>query len=291
VGPVWFGLVSALFSAVCYGCASTLQAIAARATADDRRGVDPRLLVRLLGQWRYLAGLALDLTGLVAQVTALRTLPLFLVQACQAAAIPVTALLAVRVFRARLSAVEWTAIALVCAGLSLLGAAARSEGAGHGPGAAHWVLLAATVVLLLLGLAAGQLPGRARDVALGLISGLGFGAVGIAARIIPSLAPLDLLRDPATYAVVVAGITGAWFYASALQRGGVVAATAMNLLGETIPPALVGVLLLGDETRPGWTPAGAAGFVLALAGAVVLARFGQIETAAPPRAAATGAHP
>jgi drug/metabolite transporter (DMT)-like permease len=285
---VWFGLVSALFSAVCYGVSSTMQAIAARATADDRQGVDPRLMIRLLGQWRYLAGLGLDLVGLVAQVTALRVLPLFLVQAAQAAAVPVTALLAVRIFHARLSALEWGAIGLVCAGLSLLGAAAKSEGAGHVGIAVHWGLLIAAGLLLLLGLAGGSLPDPARGVALGLVSGLGFGALGIAVRIIPSLAPADLIRDPATYAVILAGITGAWFYASALQRGSVVSATAMNLLGETVPPALIGVLLLGDETRAGWTPAGVAGFVLALAGAVVLARFGQIETAAP-RAAMAGA--
>ncbi len=44
--------------------------------------------------------------------------------------------------------------------------------------------------------------------------------------------------------------------------------------GETIPPALVGVLLLDDTTRPGRAGVAVAGFVLALVSAIALARFG-----------------
>jgi drug/metabolite transporter (DMT)-like permease len=270
-------MLCALVAAICYGVASTMQAVAARGTRDDRQGVDPRLLIRLLGQWRYLSSLGLDVIGLVAQVNALRTLPLFLVQAAMAASIAVTALLATRWFGIRLSRTEWASVAVVCAGLAMLGAAAQSEGAGHGGHAFHWGLLAAAVALAGLGVAAGRLPDPARTAVLGLISGLGFGTLGTSIRVVPDLAPLTLIHDPATYAAIVAGILAGWFYASALQRGGVVAATAMMLIGETVPPALIGIVLLGDHTRPGWAPVAIGGFVIALAGAVVLARFGEIK--------------
>jgi drug/metabolite transporter (DMT)-like permease len=285
---VWFGMLCALFAAVCYGVASTVQAVAARTTTDDRQGLDPRLLLRLLGQWRYLSSVGLDILGFVAQATALRILPLFLVQAAMAASIAVTALLATRWFGMRLSRAEWTSVAVVCAGLALLGASAQSEGGGHVGIAFRYGLLAVAVVLGGLGLAAGRLPDPARTTVLGLVSGLGFGALGTAIRVLPGLTPSVLVRDPATYTVIVAGILASWFYAAALQRGGVVAATAMMLIGETVPPAAIGVLLLGDHTRPGWTPVAAVGFVIALAGALALARFGEVAQPEQPATVTAG---
>lgn len=282
-------MCAAVASAVCYGAGSAVQAVAVRATRDSGRGVDPTLLIRLVRQWRYLASLGLDVVGLVAQVTALRMLPLFVVQAAMAASIAVTALIATRWFGVRLSAREWVSVAVVCAGLALLGASAAGEGAGHGPGALHYGLLVFAVLLGGLGVAAGQLADPARTAVLGLVSGLGFGVLGIAVRVLPSLALPALIRDPAVYAAIVAGILAAWFYAAALQRGGVVAATAMMLIGETVPPSAVGVLLLGDHTRPGWIPAAAVGFVVALAGALALARFGEItDTVEGPHAEQVG---
>lgn len=270
-----FGLTCALFSAVCHGFASAMQAVAARATRDDRRGVDPRLLFRLFAQWMFVCSVALNAVGLVAQIAALRVLPLFLVQAAQAASIAVTAPVAVRLFGIRLSRGEWTAVTAVCAGLALLGLSARGEGAGDGGPEFHRWLLIGAVLLVVLGVLAGRLSDVPRTAVLGLLSGLGFGAMGIAIRVLPGFGAAALITSPATYAVVVAGVAAAWFYTSALQRGGVVAATAMMLIGETLPPSVIGVLVLGDSARPGWAPAAVAGFAVAVGGALVLARFGE----------------
>lgn len=277
-------MVCALASACCYGVASAMQAVAARATATVGTGVDPRLLIRLLRQWRYVCGVGFDLIGFVAQATALRSLPLFVVQAAQAAGIAVTAVLAARWFRLRLSRTEWMSVLAVCVGLALLGTAATGQAAGHGPPAFQYALLAAAVLLGALGVAAGRLPDPARSVTLGLAAGLLFGTVGMAVRVLPTLALGTLVRDPATYAAVLAGILGSWFYAAALQRGNVVAATATAVIGETVPPAVIGLLLLGDHARPGWLPVAAAGFAVAVAGALALARFGELDTSeeAPP---------
>ncbi len=52
-----------------------------------------------------------------------------------------------------------------------------------------------------------------------------------------------------------------------------------------MPPAIVGVLFLGDTTRPGLTAVAALGFALAVFSAVALARFGEAgENRAPARA-------
>ena len=47
------------------------------------------------------------------------------------------------------------------------------------------------------------------------------------------------------------------------------------MLAETTPPAVVGVLFLGDTTRRGLTGVAVAGFALAVVCAVQLARFGE----------------
>jgi len=274
-------MAMSLFSAVCYGIAAVLQSVAARATRDVRRGVDPLLLLRLLGDWRFLCGLALNVVGLAAQIGALRSLPLYLAQATQSAIIPVTAVVATRWLGMRMRRSEWLAVALVCAGLSLLGFASVGAGAGHASSAFHWELLVAVLLLSLLGLAAGRLPNTSRSALLGLISGVGFGAVGVGIRVLPDLGLPTMALDPATYAVVLAGVVASWLYACALQRGRVVAATAMMLVGQLAPPAVIGVLVLGDQARPGWTPVAFAGFVTALSGGLALARFGDIKVPAP----------
>ncbi|HEY4701994.1 MAG TPA: hypothetical protein VIH64_08900, partial [Streptosporangiaceae bacterium] len=77
-------LVAAVVAAVCYGVASVMQAVAARSASHRSAagtsgqagpapaGLDPGLLVRMLGQWRFVASLGLDLIGFLAQLVALR---------------------------------------------------------------------------------------------------------------------------------------------------------------------------------------------------------------------------
>ncbi|MBO0917205.1 hypothetical protein J1C73_23725, partial [Streptomyces laculatispora] len=92
-------MICALGSAVCFGTASVLQAVAARAAAEPGSGgagVDPALLLRALRQWRYVAGLALDGLGFVLQIIALRSLPIYAVGAALAASLAVTAVVAAR---------------------------------------------------------------------------------------------------------------------------------------------------------------------------------------------------
>ncbi len=101
-------------------------------------------------------------------------------------------------------------------------------------------LIAAVAGLGLLGMAAGRLPDRLRTPVLGVIAGTGYGVLGIAARVLNGFAPLTLIRDPATYALIAAGIVSFLFYASALEGGSVTVATAAVVLAETLPPAAVG---------------------------------------------------
>jgi drug/metabolite transporter (DMT)-like permease len=267
-------MVCALGAAVCFGTATVLQAVAAR-TAGTGGGGEAALLLRALRQWKYLAGLALDGLGLLFQIAALRSLPIYAVGAALASSLAVTAVVAARLLRVRLTGSEWGAVAVVCAGLAMLGLASGAEGDRGGSAALRYAMLAAAVAVLLLGLAGGRLPLRGRSLVLGLGAGFGFGVVEVTVRLIDSLAPSALLVNPAAYALLVGGGAAFLLLTTALEKGSVTVATAGMVVGETVGPAAVGVVWLGDRTREGLGWLAVLGFAVAVAGALALARFGE----------------
>jgi drug/metabolite transporter (DMT)-like permease len=276
-------LLAALLSAVCYGVASVMQAIAVRAAsrrsmaqvAQAGEGVDAGLLVRMARQGLFLASVAIDIVGFVGQLIALRHLPLFAVQAIMASNLAVTAVCAAWLMKARLAIREWLAVVGVVAGVSLLGLSAGSEGAAKVGREFELGLIVAVAAVGVSGFVVARLPNPVRTPALGAIAGLGYGALAVAARILPGFGPLQLIRSPAAYTVAAAGIVSFLLYATALEGGSVTTATAAVILAETAPPAIVGVLFLGDKTRPGLTAVAVLGFALAVVCALALARFGE----------------
>jgi drug/metabolite transporter (DMT)-like permease len=274
--------VAALVSAFCYGIAAVMQAIAVRgasrrtvAAGESGQGVDPGLLVRMLGQGPFLASILIDLIGFVAQLVALRRLPLFAVQAIMASNLAVTAVFAAWLMKARLALREWLAVGGVVVGVGLLGSSAGAQGAARVGATFQLALIVAVVGVGVLGFAVARLPDPARTPALGAVAGLGYSVLAVSARILPGFAPAQLIRSPATYTLAAAGIVSFLLYATALDGGKVTTATAAVVLFETMPPAIVGVIFLGDTTRHGLTAVAALGFALAVVCAVALARFGE----------------
>ncbi|WP_262505925.1 hypothetical protein [Streptomyces sp. TRM68367] len=274
-------MVCALGAAVCFGTATVLQAMAAR-VADTGRGGEAALLLRALRQWRYVAGLGLDGVGFLLQIAALRSVPIYAVGAALAASLAVTAVVAARLLRVQLSRVEWGAVGVVCAGLAMLGLASGAEGQRGGSAALEYAVLGTAVAVLLLGFAGGRLPrlsGRARALVLGLGAGFGFGVVEVAVRLVDDPNVGALVANPAVYALPLGGGAAFLLLTSALGRGSVTVATAGMVLGETVGPALVGVVWLGDRTRPGLAWLAVLGFAVAVAGALALTRFGEAPVA------------
>ncbi|HET6858597.1 MAG TPA: hypothetical protein VFH94_16095, partial [Streptomyces sp.] len=183
-------MICALCSAVCIGAASVLQAVAARAAQPGTgSGVDVTLLLRALRQWRYVAGLVLDLIGFVLQILALLAIPIYAVEAAQAGSLAVTAVIAARVLRVPLSRTEWGAVAVVCAGLAMLGLSSGPEGAENGPAALPYALFGVACAVLVTGALAGRLRDPARSLVLGFGAGTGFGVVSVSVRLIDDPAP------------------------------------------------------------------------------------------------------
>jgi drug/metabolite transporter (DMT)-like permease len=279
------GLLAALGTALCYGVSSVLQAQASRAAAPVE-GLDIRLLARLLGSWRYVVGVGLDLVGFVLALSAVRSLPLFVVQSVVAGFLAVTAVLGAVVLAMPLTRADRVGLGVVVAGLVLLGSSAAEDASDPVADAVPWGLLAVVVLLGLVAVPLARVPGARGGSALGALAGLEFGATAVAARILPGDLSVNhlgsevgiLLASPATYALVLAGIVAMLAYSIALQRGTVTQATAPLVVGETIAPALVGILLLGDRPRAGWEWVAVLGFVFAVGGALSLAGHGEVRT-------------
>jgi drug/metabolite transporter (DMT)-like permease len=264
------GLACAFFAAVGYGSASILQSVAAR-RATSGAGLDPRLIMRLSRSVTYMSGLGLDLAAFVASLVALRTMPLFLVQSAVASSVGVTAVIAA-VMGARLRGREVASLVVLGAGLLALASAAEPEQGSPLTLAARWVLLASVVVLAISGVIVAGLKGRPGAHPLAVLAGLAFTVVAVTARSLT--APTQrwtVLADPGLWAIVAAGMLGMLLFTTALQRGSVTSATALMFAVETIVPAGIGLLFLGDTTRPGFAPVAAAGFVLTIMGTLALA--------------------
>ena len=267
-------LVAALASALCYGIAAVMQAIAVRAAShrtaavagEAGQGVDPGLLVRMLRQGLFLASIAIDLLGFIAQLIALRRLPIFAVQAIMAANLAVTAVFAAWLMKVRLQVREWLAVAGVVVGVALLGLSAGAQGAARVGSEFQLGLIVAVV---------GSRPGRVRSGAAAQSGPYSRprrhrrprlrGAGRLRRGSCRDSALLQLIKSPATYTLAAAGIVSFLLYATALEGGSVTTATAAVVLAETMPPAIIGVLFLGDTTRRGLAAIAGLGFALAVA--------------------------
>ncbi|MFH8384503.1 hypothetical protein ACH4E7_26775 [Kitasatospora sp. NPDC018058] len=270
------GLTTALVATVCFGFGAVFQARGARSAPRADR-VRAGLLAALLRSWQFIVGTFLDILGFVLSIVALRSLPLFLVQAVTNASLAVTALAAVRLLGARLRRSDVGGILAVVIGLTLLALGSGTEGREYAPAAFHWALLATTAVMLLAVLVLVRRDGTAAAVGLGLLAGVGFGITSVAVRVMDTSGLVGVLTDPAAYALAVGGLGGYLAYALALQRGTVTAATAAGTVAETFGPALVGVLSLGDAARPGFAWCALTGFAVAVGGTFLLSRFGELE--------------
>ncbi len=278
------GFLLALGCSVCYGTATVLQAAATRSVeAGSGSGVDTVLLMRAARQWRYLAGIGLDGLGFLLQVAALRMVPIYVVAAALAASIAVTGIVAAWVLSARLSPAEWTAVGVVCVSLAVLALAAGPGHFRHAPAGLGWALLGVVAAIFIAGAAAGRLPDRPRALTLGLCAGSGFGVIEVGVRLVDVIDPTkrSFYTNPALYAAAAGAAAGFLLLTSALHRGSVTTAVAGMVVGETIAPAFVGVVWLGDRARHGLGWLVVAGFVVAVSGALVLSRFGEAPQPAP----------
>jgi drug/metabolite transporter (DMT)-like permease len=270
-------LLAVAGAAVCSGTAAVLQASAV-ARLPRATSVSGSFVLRLARSPRYLAALGLIAVGFALSFLALRTLPLFAVQAGRASSLAVTAVLSVLALGVRLRRAELIAVLAIGAGLVVVGWTAGEQASAQVGGAGRVVLLAAVLALLPVAAVVLRMRELARSgLLLAVIAGTCFGLLALGARILRGFDPGTLLTDPAAWALAGAGTLGLLRGALALQRASVVTVTAAMVAVETVLGSVLGMLVCGDRPTPGLAVPAALGFALVLVGALALARFGAPE--------------
>lgn len=262
---------------IAYGVSTFFQSHAAErvpATAT----IDLHLLSRLARQRVYLLGVGCQLTGFVLAFFARDHLPLFLVQPAVAASLGVTLIIGIAAGRWHLGTGELGWLLVVAAGLACLGAAATASDASAPTPALEIGLTVAAIALMAIARPIFATRGRLAPVLLGGLSGGAFGAAAIAARALTNdLSPTALLTSPTSYLLVVHLAIGQYLFAAALQRRNVSGATASMYAVTTVSSAIVGLIALGDRWRPGMFPFVVLGVILAVVGALGLARYTTVD--------------
>jgi drug/metabolite transporter (DMT)-like permease len=269
-------LIAVAGAALCSGSAAVLQASAVSRLPTS--SVSAGFVLRLARSPRYLLALVLVAAGFGLSIIALRTLPLFVVQAGRASSLAITAVLSVLLLHARLRRVEIGAVVGIGAGLVVVALTAGPQGVPDVSTAIRVVLLGAVVLVALTAGAAARLANPTRaGLLLALLAGCCFGLLAVSARLLRGFAPMTLLADPAGWAGAAAGALGLILGALALQRASVVSVTSAMVATETVLGAVLGMIICADRPAAGQAVPAAAGFALVLAGALVLARFGAPE--------------
>lgn len=254
-----WAFVAALVGTFGYGAASVLQAVGtSRATG-----------LGVLRQPTYVAGLLCDALAWVASLLALRQLPLFAVQALLAGSLAVTVLLARLVLKTPVRPQDAIAAGVVTAALVVLAASAGSTSALKPPSVFTLVMM---LGLAILAAATALARSRSRSAECAVVAGVAFSGAALSARAAHGTGSwAGLLHEPLVWAVLGYGAMGMICYTLALEHGPVGPATAILWVVEVMLPAAVGVLVLGDAVRIGWTLPATVSLLLALGACVALA--------------------
>jgi hypothetical protein len=254
------GALIALCAAIAFGTGSVLQKVGA--PPADAVGIR-RLARHVVTTPTYLFGTSLDVFGFVLTALAARQLALFAVEGILSTGVGFTAVLAAIVLKEHLRVPAKLAVMAMIVGLALLSVSAAPD-SGATLGIPLVLVGLSAVALLVVTLSFDRIVrSRTSSSALAVIAGVSFGAWAS----IPRLTHDGAAANAVGSLFVVIGITS---YAAALRRGTAVSMMAITVAAESILPALCG-LAVGDTARPGTEAFAVAGFVLAVASAVLIA--------------------
>jgi drug/metabolite transporter (DMT)-like permease len=206
--PFGLALIAAFGCSLCIGVAAVLEKVSADREARVS-SLQIGLLLRLLDDWPYVLGLALDGASFLLTVVAVQNLPLFVAEPVIALNVMITALIERLLFERRLRGVAWVAIVGILAGLSLLALSGGPERARTAAAAVRW-----TVILLPLGVAGigavvATRKGHSATIGLGVLDGVAFGGTAVAGRML--VVPhqfWQILLSPLLWAMLAYGLVG-----------------------------------------------------------------------------------
>lgn len=293
----------ALLAAGANAASSVLQRKANR-RVPRKQNLSLRLIWSLLHQPVWFGGVLAVIVGFLLQAAALGTGELAVVEPVLVLELPVTLLLASRVFGTRLHRREWGATAVMTAALAgLLYCLAPSSGAAQHVPWYTWVTGIGVNLAVIAGLTAwgrtgpagkGGRAGRrggssARQAAvLGVAAGSGF---GLTAALMKGMTTAyahgigTVLTSWELYAMIASGVLAMFLLQSAVNAGRLISAQPGLTLSDPVVSILWGALVFHERLRGGWLilPSLACGLAL-VAAVIVLARSPLLsrDTAGPP---------
>lgn len=251
-------IIAAIIGALGYGVGSVLQARAATAATG----------LAVLRHPTYLAGVGCDVLAWAASLVALRQLPLFAVQSMLAASLGVTVVLARLLLGSPIRRRDTTALVGVLVALVILASASGSQSVRPPPSFFGTAVVSAVVAIVGAVLFSYR---RGQSAWLALLAGASFACAAIAARALElSGSWVAVLLQPEAFGIVAFGIVGSIAYARSLERGSAGSSTAIVWVVEVAVAGLVGITVLGDGVRTGWTLPALLAFGVALISCVVL---------------------
>jgi len=270
-------VLAALGAACCFALAAVVQHGAARETGEKLLSL--RLLLALVRNPRWLAGVALGVLSFAVQGLALAFGPLALVQPLAATdvlfALPMIAVL----HRYRLTRGDWLGAGAVAGGIALFFAVSPPSEGTRAPGLAAWapVILAAGAFAAVAGLAAMRARGAAQVIWLAAGAGITYGVLDALTK-----STVDLLADRGfttllrwePYALLAAGILGTLLSQSAFRAGALSVSLPVIDTLEPVSAVLIGAFVFGERlaASPGQLAAQLAGGAVAAAGIAALSR-------------------
>lgn len=241
---------------------------------------DATFLRRLVRNPTWLLGFAGMVISFAFQAVALSLGQLSSVETIITLEVPLTLLVASRVFGSRLTRQEWIAIGLMTAGMiALIGALDPQPGNETSVDGPTYALAGGLTVLGIVSLVALSRAKAAhvQTVCLGAAAGISF---GLTATLIKETVEqfdhdgiIGVVTTWQTYAAIVVGLSGVLIMQWALHSGPLLAAQPGFTLMDPLVSILWGVLVYDEITRTGgWVVLAAAGGVAIGAGVLSLAR-------------------
>lgn len=273
---MWIVFPAALAAGGCFAAAGLLQQRAASTRTSDE-ALSPKLLLDLVRQPMWLAGISLAVLSYGFQAVALAFGPLSVVQPLIVMEVVFALPVAARLHGMHMAKRDWLGALLVTAGLAVaLFGAAPSQG---DPSAAfaEWVVLLSVVGAVVV---AALLIGRRRR---GPLRATMFAVAGASVmgtqsalfdstihRVTAGFGPLFTAWQ--TYLLIVASIGGLLMIQSAFNSGPLAASMPVIDAVEPTIAVVIGVIIFGEHLAGGLVRHGiaAAGVLVALAGIVVL---------------------
>jgi drug/metabolite transporter (DMT)-like permease len=264
-------LLAAFGVAIFNGIAAILEKIGA-GQVKTATSPNPNLLWRLKGNTVYLFGIILDFLAWILTLYAVHTLPLFLVQPIIACSIIITILIEYFLFKHKLGLKFIVSIIVILVGLVLLALVSTPEKVLATDHYIRWIIILTPLGLVVIGSVFCFIQKKYSAFVLSVISGLGFGCVSIAGRMISLSHPyFHVLYNPLSWSIVGYGLSGILFFTIALQRARASVVNATMIASGTLLPIIIGLVFLGDHPKNNLWLVTSIGISLTFGGIIMIA--------------------